>query len=68
MICEGSLIRKKDEANAGLIAKAPSMHKKLQEFVELTRSLSANWENGDLAERVNAIGHLSDEVEEMLAA
>ena len=54
-------------ANARLIAAAPDMAEKIREFSELSRSVSANWENGRLDRAVRNLVRLADDVDTLLA-
>ena len=51
------------EQNVALIKAIPYLKERLQEMVELSRSVAANWENGDLAQRVRSLVDASDEAQ-----
>lgn len=51
------------DANARLIADAPELLDHLKHIVEMARSVSANWENGDLAVAVRNLERIASSAE-----
>lgn len=54
--------------NARLIAAAPALADQLQEFIEIARAVTGNWENGNLAHAVRNLLCVANEAETLLAS
>ena len=55
------------DANAHLIAASPELLEHLKNIVEMAHSVSANWENGDLASAVQNLDRIATAAEVAIA-